>query len=218
MKKYSPVFLFLVLMISIIALHSCSNNDDGVNCKGCDYNKSIDTFQYNAHFLSYTLFDVGSKWIYQRTDSSENIFDTVIIVDEYRYYEADVYSNQLDLVLEFIVQDKKHSTTNFGYRDTTLESLLFGPGNLVRSSFFYDYYFFYPYDIGNNPIFQIDIQEIESLQLSTGINFPYTIKLKHEKLCEMWMAPHVGIVKIEIFSSANKNHEIWELNEYNINH
>jgi hypothetical protein len=208
------LILSILLLIGTISFLGCKSNDPEP-CIDCE-KQSLprDTIYNNDTFLSYCFFPEGSWWIYKRTDTTANVFDTVTVVSDRRFIYGDWTSHQNDF--ERIFQEKKHSNNNYLGFDLKYEQI---EGNnawfpdVAEKNTIGGAYFTYPDTEGNNNIGNgyIAISSKDTLKLPFGIVSSH-IRIVPDVGYAILLVKNIGFCKI-----TTPKEGTWELTEYYIN-
>jgi hypothetical protein len=210
-KKKITLILFLAVSTLVLTMSSCKP-DDPEPCYDCDKQKlARDTIYNNDTFLSYCFFPEGSWWIYQRTDTTATIYDTVTVISDRRFIYSDWTSYQNDF--ERIFQELKHTSISYGANDLLVESNECFYPDLASRTWFGEYFIF-PFTEGKNNIGSgsIELYPKDSLILESG-TFLKAIKVgPYVGLSTIWLVKDIGLAKI-----SNPLGSTWELTQYYIN-
>jgi hypothetical protein len=208
-KKHT-LKLLIAISTLILAISSCKPNDPEP-CYDCEKQKlTRDTIYNNDTFLSYCFFPEGSWWIYKRTDTTAEVYDTVTVVSDRRFIYSDWTAYQNDF--ERIFQDLKHTSVSYGSNGLLVESNECFFPDLASRTWFGEYFIF-PFKEGKNYIGSksIELYPKDSLILESG-TFLNAIEVgPYVGLSTIWLVKDIGLVKI-----SNPLGNTWELTEYHI--
>lgn len=182
---------------------------------GCNLNPQ-DTIFSPKEFLPYWYFKKGSLWIYQRTDTTVQLFDTAVVVFDKTSIDFVPQINSISY-LESRKVYVKHSDSNFWDKRFSNKAVLFeSPQSNPRETFFYwdckkfEFYIGYIYYaniVANGPF---------KVEMSTTIKTPvYTFDnsipfINEQKQDTIYLTKGVGLSKFVL------NNETWELVYYKV--
>jgi hypothetical protein len=210
--------IILILFYSSLVFINCNPNN---GCEDCP-NPNIqpkDTIRFSQEFLDYTFFKEGSWWIYQRTDTTAQLFDTVTVA---RATNKVFFTPEISAfhALEQIDAQYMHSYNGFFqpnvakkdhwqiFSCTVKDTNLFAAHCTSYSLLAWGYYYTWPHKMGDNGNWKlidtipIDVMNKKLPVLHIGLSNSSSL---------LWLSIRLGIVKFKTYTN-----QVWELKEYYI--
>ena len=218
-------FTLPLIFLGLIAIYnqSCCRGD--CDDEPIDTNElAIDTVFNNDTFLSYWYFPEGSWWVYKRTDTTADIYDTATVTRTYRAFKP--RSRAVEKLYENLIMDISHSSkyVQRPIQSSTkhINSLSTNGVNVLAmigggTYFLSDIYLKWPIELGSvngglTTILDTNSINLEYLNKTLSIvhlSPGYT----HETYeSHIWLCNNIGFVKYRLYNNTE-----WELFDYYIN-
>jgi len=208
MKYFLNILFIAIITFSIILINSCCDDPELIN----PHPGFTDTLFQSQEFLDYWYFKEGSWWVYKRTDTTADIYDTAFVKKAWKKFIFSKYA--MPYAIERYYMDVYHNAESFtekGYYGCNIKyesnqqgmlSVNYGGGYWGGRNFFW-----WPVefkDIGFTIISDSNSQILSSTKFYNCIHI-------RQYSGDFWISKDFGLIKIESFDG-----ERWELINYKL--